>query len=63
LQPWQAGDVVVFAARMQTMGPREFMPLVMGLSITAYFFFQPDQLHDLILWMRDLLADLWSQVA
>jgi hypothetical protein len=45
------------------MGPREFMPLVMGLSITAYFFFQPDQLQDLILWMRDLLADLWSQVA
>jgi len=45
------------------MRSREFMPLLMGLSITAYFFFQPDQLHNLILWTRDLLADLWASVA
>ena len=45
------------------MGPHELTPLLVGLSITTYFFIYPDQPYDLILWVRDLLIDFWSRVA
>ena len=50
-------------ARVTPMGPHELTPLLVGLSITTYFFIYPDQPYDLILWVRDLLIDFWSRVA